>query len=588
MKIKKATMFLLLGVITAVQLISGSSTAQADSGSWQKAVVIQPRWNTDYSSDSFKQSVKKAVDSGANYINLVIPVHQTNIYSTDVQKGNDTPTDQSLADASAYIHSLGVKMAVSIHNNPYDGQWRALINPGDRASWFNNYGAITNYYADLGKRIGIDEIVLGTEMSNMTGANYNASNTGYWNTLIQNVRNRYNGKITYSSQHDGYMSDTSTIAFWDKLDYIGVSAYYGMGSGSPSVEAMKSRWNEINMNTLRNVSNRTGKQVLFTEIGYQSKTNSVQDPGSAYSQSGSYDPQLQANAYRALMEYWNDYNYFAGVSWWDWSSDPNAGGNNDVNYTPQNKPAEAVMKDWFTRGGSTTPPVTPPAPANYSSSATVNGTLQVNHPMNISVRVAATQQLNNAVIDVEVYAANGQRVNQTVYENQVVQTTGATYTVPLTLANAGQYTVKVGIFTSGWAQNVHWNDAAGNFTVAAVPTAPPQPTNPTLPTNPTTPPSSSSVSIWWPSGSQGVSGVQPFKAVVDGRALSTYNMYWQVDGGALNFMESVNDAAPHKESKVDLNGWRWNPQRIYAITFVAKDSAGTVIATKSVNITVYN
>lgn len=594
MKRKNVITGLVMGVVLACYMSAGSSVASAAAASWQKAVLIQPRSASDFSSASFQQSVRNAVDDGANYINLVVPVHQNGIYTTDVYTTGDTPTDQSLTDATTFIHSLGARAAISIHDNPYDGQWRAEINPGDRAAWFASYGVLTNKYATLGSQIGLDEIVLGTELSHMTSADYNGSNTGYWNTLIQNVRSRYNGLLTYSSQHDGYLSDTRGIKFWDKLDFIGVSAYYSMGSANPSVASMKDTWNSINNNSLKPLVAQYGKPILFTEVGYQSKANSLQDPGYAYAQPGGYDGQLQVNAYQALMEYWNSDANFAGVFWWDWSSDPNAGGEGNIDYTPQHKPAEATLKQWFAGqggmggGGGGGGPVTPPAaPAtSYTTSAALNGQAQTNKVTNLTASVAANAPLSGVIVDVEIYNANGQRVSQTAFENQSIPTSGTTYPVSFTPTGAGQYTAKIGVFTAGWQQNLNWNDAAGNFAVTDA--APPPPANP--PTNPpaTPPASQATLSIWWPGASQPVNGTQPFKARLENTDLNSYDMYWQVDGGSLNAMASVNDANPHKEAMVDVSGWHWNPQHNYVINFVAKDKSGNVISSKSTTITVSN
>lgn len=85
-----------------------------------------------------------------------------------------------------------------------------------------------------------------------------------------------------------------------------------------------------------------------------------------------------------------------------------------------------------------------------------------------------------------------------------------------------------------------------------------------------------------------VSGVQPFKALIDGRSLSSYNIYWQVDGGQANLLGDSYDGTPHKESLVDLSGWHWRANGQYTITFTAKDTAGAILANKTVIINVAN
>jgi hypothetical protein len=51
---------------------------------WQQGVSILPQSSGEFGSDAFKQSVQNAKNTGADYITLVIPYSQSNIYSTDV------------------------------------------------------------------------------------------------------------------------------------------------------------------------------------------------------------------------------------------------------------------------------------------------------------------------------------------------------------------------------------------------------------------------------------------------------------------------------------------------------------------------
>ena len=40
-------------------------------------------------------------------------------------------------------------------------------------------------------------------------------------------------------------------------------------------------------------------------------------------------------------------------------------------------------------------------------------------------------------------------------------------------------------------------------------------------------------------------------------SLSSYVMYWSVDGGQLNLMSDNTAGGDHKEASVDLSGWTW-------------------------------
>ncbi len=258
----------LLGLIVSFSLglaLLTGGTASAAVSNWQQGVSIRPTSASDFGTSSFQQSVDSAAATGVNHVTLIIPVHQSNIYSTDVAVSSETPTDASLASAVRHIQSKGMGVSFAIHVDPRDHQWRALINPDDRASWFANYGNILNRYASLAQNLGVQQYVLGTELSSMTDPSVRASNTEYWRSMIQNVRARYSGTLTYSAQHSNYKADLMTLEFWPQLDKIGISAYYGLSSeASPSVEAVKSRWDYWNNNQVRVISQRHNKPVVFT------------------------------------------------------------------------------------------------------------------------------------------------------------------------------------------------------------------------------------------------------------------------------------------------------------------------------------
>lgn len=607
----------LIAVLSLVFAAIPSIQTHAAVADWQQGVSIQPASETDFASSSFQQSIDNVAATGANHITLIIPVYQSNIYATDIMPGENTPTEQSLASAARYIKAKGMNVSFAVHANSRDGQWRATINPGnpgDRASWFNNYGIILNRYATIAQNVGVSQYVLGTELSDMTDPNVNASNTSAWKNLIQDVRARYSGKLTYSAQHSYYKSDLMSLGFWPQLDVIGISAYYGLGAeATPSLENVKANWNRWNNEQIRTISERYSKPVIFTEVGYVSRDYGLRDPGSGFGLNTAYNAQAQATGYRALFEYWNPYPYMQGVSLWDWKSNPNAGGEGDGDYTPQNKPAQEVMRQWFT-GGATVPvssptPVTSPPPvavptqpvptepASYSAIVQATPRPTVNNQVTISAAVTASRPVSGVIVDIEVYSAAGERVAQQFFENESLSSSAKTYTMRFTPNVASGYTIKTGIFSSSWQSNLYWNGDALSFSAeSSAPPAPvtsqqPAPIQPTpaLPAPPQTNPAQpipGTVSVWWPGDSVAVSGVQPFKAVLDGRDTSQYKMYWQVDGGAMNLMGEGAGSPMHKLSYVDLSSWKWNPSKQYAIRFLAHDQSGNIIGEKTVIITV--
>ncbi len=570
--------------------------ADASIDTWQKGVSIEPRWNTDFSSDSFKQSVNNAAATHANYISLIIPYYQSNAWSTDIQPGWNTPTDDSLAAATRYIHSKGMKVMFVLHLESYDGQWRANINPGDRTAWYTAYGNLLKHLASLAETESVDSFIIGAELIDMSSQLQNGDNGTQWSAMIDQVRAIYHGKISYSANwgDGGWYDEKDNINFWSKLDFIGISAYFNLNSGG-DVASLKGAWDYWNDKEIRGLQQRWNKPVVFTEVGYRSTSGAHYHPWD-YNAGGGIDQGEQANDYTALFDYWNTQPFFQGVQLWAWSSDPNAGGAGDGGYTPQHKNAQNIMTQWF--GTAAASISQPPANATFATSGTPNtNSPHTNEPLtfNAQVRNTGTSTVSGAIVDLEVRNQSNQKVYQLFFENQsFTPNQSQSYTVNWTPSSTGEYHLTIGVFNNNWTTAYTWNGNAATFfvgdagaTPTPIPTATPTPTTTPTPTStpaPTPAPTSTAIDIWWPSNGSVVNGVQPFKALVQNRDLSQYNMYWQVDSDRLNVMGDSNVDWPHKESVVDLAGWNWNADGKYHLNFVAKDLSGSVINQRSIDI----
>lgn len=574
---KKILTVPLLLAILVLQVPFSTPIAHAAVSSWIKSASIIPKSNTEFGSDSFKQSVRNFQSIGGNYVNLVIPYYQGNTGSTDINPGWNTPTDESLISGIQFVHSLGMDVQISIYLETYSGEWRANINPGDRSTWYARYGDVLVRYGRLASEQGVELYQLGAELISMASSAANADNTARWNAMISRVRGVYSGALTYSANRpqsgDTWSSEASHIGFWDKMQYLGLSAYYEL-YGDGSVASLESGWENLH-NSLISPLQSFGKPILFTEVGYRSVSGAHDRPWDSWS-GGSYDAQEQVNDYTALLNFWNRHSYMQGVVLWWWSADPNYGGSGNTDYTPQNKPAQEVLKQWWAGGG--TPPPPPSGPVSFTASGNANPA-DVSSGQNTTLSVSVTASsgsTSGAIVDLEVY--NGStKVFQQFFQNQDFST-GQTrqYSASWTPQSPGTYTLRVGVFNNNWSTNYLWHDAVASIRVGNVSSPPPSP-----------PPSGPLVTnVWWPTDGAQVTGVQPFKAMVENRDVAQYSMWWQVDGGSLVPMETNIADYPHKEALVDLSGWRWRGAGPYAVSFVSKDSSGNTISQKVVQIRV--
>jgi hypothetical protein len=458
-------------IVTVSLYFNGVLPAHAAIDTWLKGASITPTTTISFQSDSFYQSLADLKSTNANSVSLVIPIYQDNLKSTTIHAGGNTPTDASLIAAIKKAHSLGLAVALKPHLDPLSGEWRAYIDPVDRDAWFNAYDTILLHYLAIAESNQVELVVIGTELIDLSTDDHNVGNTAAWRKIISDVRSTYSGKITYAANWGaGWAAEKDHIAFFDALDYAGVDAYYPLGidASDTSVTSFINAWSNWDTNDFTPFAKKIEKPILFTEVGYKSSNGAHVSPED-YKLSGGYNATVQANAYTALFSYWNQDPRLSGMSIWQWGDAATYGGEGNQDYTPQHKPAQAIIKAWY--GGTVTAVVLPKVSV---VSTALSQTGLVNQPQVITAHVSnAGGSVTAGLIDVEVYDHLGKKVFQQFLENQIFSATSTTYTISWTPTSAGTYTVKMGAFMSDWSTVYGWNDSAETITIGtSVPVTP--------------------------------------------------------------------------------------------------------------------
>jgi hypothetical protein len=207
--------------------------------------------------------------------------------------------------------------------------------------WEKNYTDYILKLAVIADSLNVNMLSIGTEFKSAT-----QNHPYFWEQLIDRIRKVYKGKLIYSANWDEY----SKIAFWKKLDYIGIDAYFPLAETvTPSVSTLKIRWEQI-IPQLKNISDKYQKQIIFTEYGYRSvhKAAWKQWEFEQYELKNSINLVAQTNAYQAFYETFWSKNWVAGGFIWKWyDDDSRVGGSLDTDYTPQHKPVETIIKKWY-------------------------------------------------------------------------------------------------------------------------------------------------------------------------------------------------------------------------------------------------
>ena len=237
--------------------------------------------------------------------------------------------------------SLGMRLVIKPQIWIRDG-WSgdiAFASEADWTTWEAAYQDFALAYARLSAEVGAPLFVIGAELGPAVRAR-----ESFWRGLIAEIRTVYDGDLTYAAN---WYDVVEHVPFWDALDYVGVQAYFPLSDvPSPSIDALRAGW-AAHKADLEAVHVRTGKPILFTEIGYRDVGHAAARPWEwpARGDAVEADEALQARLYTAFFEEVWPEPWLAGAI--VWKVHPPSDRTHAGDFTPQGKLAEAVIRRAF-------------------------------------------------------------------------------------------------------------------------------------------------------------------------------------------------------------------------------------------------
>ena len=264
-------------------------------------------------------------------------------------------TDQGLRTTARKARELGFRLMLKPHlwlTRPVDDGWIGTIDFDTEAEWRQweaDYRTFILHYAELAQEEDMAILCIATELSNPV-----RSRPHFWKSLIRDIRAVYTGKLTYAAN---WYRDYEVIELWPHLDYIGVNAYFPLTDrNGPSVSEIISGW-KPHIESIGRLSEEHGKPVLFTEVGYKNAPGSTIRPwewpprrrrsGDQQMETHPVDQDEQVNAYEALFRSVGQLPWFRGLFIWKWYPNATRVTADRIEFSPQNKEAERVLKRWY-------------------------------------------------------------------------------------------------------------------------------------------------------------------------------------------------------------------------------------------------
>lgn len=246
-----------------------------------------------------------------------------------------------------YIESLN-KHHIKTMIKPQLWVWRGEFTGGIKMTteedWKlleNSYTKFILEYADLAEELHTEIFCIGTELESFID-----NRPEYWKNLIVEIRKIYKGKLTYAANWNEY----NRTPFWNQLDFIGIDAYFPVSdSKTPSFIECLAGWKTY-IDEIKGVSDKQNKPILFTEFGYRSVDYAGKEPWKSDRDMDVVNLEAQSNATQALFDTFWTKDWFAGGFVWKWfHNNESSGGEKDSRFTPQNKPAEALIKSHYSK-----------------------------------------------------------------------------------------------------------------------------------------------------------------------------------------------------------------------------------------------
>ena len=201
-----------------------------------------------------------------------------------------------------------------------------------------SYSDYILHFAEISDSLNVDLFCLGTELKS-----FMQFKPQFFPNTIQTYRDSFQFELTYAANWDNYKN----VTFWNKVDYIGIDAYFpGASTSQPTVQQAKTELVKTKYE-LKDFAEQKNGKILFTEFGYRSCAQCAYQPWE-HKKEVTPSTDCQKNALEAFFIQLYNQPWCAGGFLWKWYDSENEFPRNiATDYSPQGKPSLEIIKQNF-------------------------------------------------------------------------------------------------------------------------------------------------------------------------------------------------------------------------------------------------
>jgi hypothetical protein len=311
---------LLLAAALALPGAGASSSPPVKDAALVRGMTISCQsWGWEWGSDGFGAELDDLKSLGVNWVSIHPYASIQRDGTVGARRFDPEHPPEWILRPIREAHERGMSILVIPHlaywGSPWS--WRGEIDfqdPAELERFFETYTAWIVGVARAAK--DADGFSIGNETDRLVRCE------AQWRALIERVRQETSARLTYAANFDAYRQ----VAFWDALDAIGVQAYFPLCEGAdPTEEDLRRGWRDA-LVPMRELSRRTGKPVVCTELGYDISLEAAKRPwvsGRVRGEERGAAEKLQARCLAvALEEIGREPEWLRGAFLWKWFVGP--------------------------------------------------------------------------------------------------------------------------------------------------------------------------------------------------------------------------------------------------------------------------